>query len=184
MHHGDHPLHPKALSPQLSTGSPDEGTEPSSSPGIALSLTKEYTLLRGSPIQTLVSLIQFQPPRRTISAPEMAMGLGRPSSPLQGNSFPSLPRPALLTPSEDSQPRSSGVSPKTHWCFERLGKVVTTAILKQMTVARHQTMISESYRPLIRAGKQDVARILETLVRNLLNREWERNCMKIWGPAT
>ena len=60
-----------------------------------------------------------------------------------------------------------------------MGKAVTTTILKQMTVAKHQTMISESYRPLIRAGKQDVARILETLVRNLFNREWERNCIKM-----
>lgn len=178
------PFSPKALSPQLPTGSPDEGTELSSSPGIALSLTKDYTLLRGSFIQTLVSLIQFQPPRSTISAPEMAMGLGRPSIPLQGNSFPPLPRPALLTPSEDSQPRSCGVRPKTHWCFERWGKAVTTTILKQMPVAKHPTVISESYRPLVRPGKQDVAGILETLVRNLLNREWERNCMKIWGPAT
>lgn len=53
-----------------------------------------------------------------------------------------------------------------------------------MPVAKHPTVISESYRPLVRPGKQDVAGILETLVRNLLNREWERNCMKIWGPAT
>lgn len=50
-------------------------------------------------------------------------------------------------------------------------------------MAKHQTMVSESYRPFIRPGKGEVVSILETLVRNLLNRERKRKCMKMWGPA-
>lgn len=102
----------------------------------------------------------------------MAVGLGGLRVQRKATRFPSAqarshPLRGLPAVQQWGEPRNA------HWCFERLGKAVTTTILKQM--AWPSIMISESYQLLIRPGKQEVASILETLVRSLLNREWERN---------
>lgn len=165
MRRGDLPFQPHGAHSPAPTGPPEEGAEPSPSPGPALSLAKGHTPLRAAPVQTPASLVQVQAPQRWPWDWEAFESSARPPvSP--------LPRHAL-TPRGLPAVQQWGEPRNAHWCFERLGKAVTTTILKQM--AWPSIMISESYRLLIRPGKQEVASILETLVRSLLNREWERN---------
>lgn len=151
---------PSAHSP-APTGPPEEGYRtkplPRTSPQHH---AKGHTPLRAAPVQTPASLVSRS------STPEMAVGLQEAFESAQGHPFPLCP--GTLSP-RGTPSRAAVRGRNAHLVFERLGKAVTTTILKQM--AWPSIMISESYR-LLSDQASKVASILETLVRSLLNREW------------
>ena len=83
------------------------------------------TLLSGQPPS------KHRPPWFNSKCPRDGHGIGRPSSPVQGHPFPLCPGP-LSPPQRTPSHAAVGRAQKPHWCFERLGKAVTTATLTQM----------------------------------------------------